>query len=137
MERDRRASSVHLVPWNGFELTNRGEKLQLMELFKRGFERPVKIREGRGGGPFLPFLVAPALFLGSKNWKYWEHPETTAWRCESGGTTMRLQTAAVHQMREDVMTGSTEAPFCLFPIAMLGHCGGKEMGVSFKEFSDS
>lgn len=101
----------------------------------KGFERPVKTREGRGRCPFLPFLVAPALFLSSKNWKGWEHPEATAWGCEAGGATMRLQTAAVDKirkkMREDVMRGSIEAPFCLFPIVVLGHYGGKEMGVSF------
>lgn len=38
-----------------------------MELFKRGFGRPVNNREERGGSSFLPLLFASALFLGSEN----------------------------------------------------------------------
>ena len=38
-----------------------------MELFKRGFGRPVNNRGGLGGGCFFPLLFASALFSGSEN----------------------------------------------------------------------
>lgn len=67
-----------------------------MTLFKRDSKTPVKTKEGRGGGPFLPFLVVPARFLDSENWKCWECPETTVWGgYGGGGPTRSLQTAAV------------------------------------------